>query len=900
MRDYFIMKSLFWFAVVLCSFIPSIPTSVYGVNIALHVKETLGIGRTGELVHNGIPISRDDNLQTTENLVIESNNGTAIPATFEVLSRWAGGKDDVTKKIKWLLVSFPASLNANESKVFYLKDGTPSIPSPQITLTETSESLTVNTGPAEFVINKTELSLFKEISQNNTVIFSGNTGSTGSFAQIDGQEDASANPPSKITIERQSSQYLAIKLEGTYANSPVGTSFAQPISYRIRHEFFAGSPTAQIYHKFYWAGTNGSYYEGGPITVNKVSLHLPSLNDYSSTEVYANSSTFFQGSLSASQSAHIHQKRRSLFTSPHIAEVRHGAQTTTTEFASRPVLINHTANGAIAVSLDHMHYFEPQSIATDDTGKITINVMAEPQFFAAHQGTWARIAVSALPDASNYESASALTFACLNKRLIAFPSHQYVASSKAFLETPLPPQESAPQSLKNYYTYLTDTTEISRAFLEGNDSYFSGSSKLKEHPFQGLMTWGAMVRYSEPSYVEVDSSIDTWDRIYSGGTLTDYHNAWSNIVFQFLLEADPDILYDFSFMGARRTLHTQIYQPDSYDSPQSTYMGWAPAGYNQYRSDFNSSHSYFENLFNYYYLTGDMEVIDILRVGANSTKKWYTRAPGDDWKYQELNDQVSGGASWVGYTDRVAMQNAAIYNFLGHTYDENFLDDFRHIFNHAFSRSLALLTRGEGKEYAFFTTDKSVESGFQTTQYWMHSLYFMNYLYTLYDEFGDLSLGVYDLPISRIFESTANTYMDYVSSDTYRTTSIVSGSSPPADGTWAGTWNNFDLVHFSGDKIGGTITSVEDYNGSSDPILWRTGKVQVISQILRAGLMSTNQDLTDFGMLGIDWFADGLTVADSPWNKVTGLIFARLHHAMAYLQVPPPQPSPPRSLRIAQ
>ena len=35
------------------------------------------------------------------------------------------------------------------------------------------------------------------------------------------------------------------------------------------------------------------------------------------------------------------------------------------------------------------------------------------------------------------------------------------------------------------------------------------------------------------------------------------------------------------------------------------YCGQAPTGYNAYRADFNSSHAYFENLFLYYWLTGD-------------------------------------------------------------------------------------------------------------------------------------------------------------------------------------------------------------------------------------------------------------------------------------------------------
>ena len=37
------------------------------------------------------------------------------------------------------------------------------------------------------------------------------------------------------------------------------------------------------------------------------------------------------------------------------------------------------------------------------------------------------------------------------------------------------------------------------------------------------------------------------------------------------------------------------------------YCGQAPTGYGAYRTDFNSSHAYFENLFLYYWLTGDSD-----------------------------------------------------------------------------------------------------------------------------------------------------------------------------------------------------------------------------------------------------------------------------------------------------
>jgi len=61
--------------------------------------------------------------------------------------------------------------------------------------------------------------------------------------------------------------------------------------------------------------------------------------------------------------------------------------------ATKPMIINRSQHGDISVSIDHMQYFEPQSIETISDVSIKIKVMASSQYFADYQGTWARIQV---------------------------------------------------------------------------------------------------------------------------------------------------------------------------------------------------------------------------------------------------------------------------------------------------------------------------------------------------------------------------------------------------------------------------------------------------------------------------------------------------------------------------
>ena len=79
-------------------------------------------------------------------------------------------------------------------------------------------------------------------------------------------------------------------------------------------------------------------------------------------------------------------------------------------------------------------------------------------------------------------------------------------------------------------------------------------------------------------------------------------------------------LDEIGFPGALRTLHTQIMQCSP--TERWFYCGQSPTGYGAYRTDFNSSHAYFENLYLYYWLTGDQTVIDILQRGGDSMRRW--------------------------------------------------------------------------------------------------------------------------------------------------------------------------------------------------------------------------------------------------------------------------------------
>jgi len=816
------------------------PYYAFALDIPLMVKETQGVARSSEMVHNGVPIARGDNVTATANLLI-SDGSSSVPSTFTVLSRWGGGKDDVTKSIKWILVSFPASVSANATNTYYLRDyGTPATITNTVSVTDGASSITVDTGSAEFVISETTGTLFDSIAIGGASLATGNSSHNST---IDGQAEATANAPT-VNIERQNAQYVCIKSVGTYANTPVGGANAEPIHYRIRYEFYAGSPTAIVTHKFFWAGEHDIVPDIQTIRVNNVNLRLPDMSGFSSSAVYATQSVSYSGI--TGEAVFVSQDRRALFSDPHQATVSHGATSQTTVFAETPAVVSTATNGSLVATIGNMQRYEPQSIEADTSGKITINDMAEYHNISDALGTWAKIGIGALSSAS-FTNINSQVIAPTEHRLMALPSTDYLLTTNVFEKLPNP-QSTTPE-VQAWWTELGEVIDRTEEYLD-------------EEKAQGLLTWGTLPR----TYNEFGVNND-WDRIYEGGFITDYHNAWKNMTFYALLTQDPDKLSEYAFPGALRMLHTQIIQVDNYSNPYSTRMGWGYAGYMRYRENGNSMHSYFDNLFAYYYLTGDMEVLDLLDVGAKTTREWYTRSGG------VLIPETEQAVDWEDYAGRNFYQMASIYRFLGQAYNDEYLDDWSAMYDHFASTYLLLLSSG-GTEYGFSRADyRDTDNVVLTGQSWMDALYTCRGLYELYLEYGDMQLGDEDITISRILRGFGYGFWDY-----NRLTH------DGADGTWSGEWANVQSVSYTGADIGGTITDVV-HMVVTDHHLYDDGKINVATEMIRGGALSGDAALLQHGLDGLSYMTSNLsfpTIGRFPLSKVAGLMFSNMADAMTY------------------
>ena len=115
--------------------------------LLLNVRETAGIARGGEVVRSGLPLPRGLNVLGTGGLAVVDAAGTPVPAEFEVTARWNAGKSDTTAPVQWLLVTFPATVGANQTATYRLvTDGSAANPAPatRINLTQSGNAVTMH------------------------------------------------------------------------------------------------------------------------------------------------------------------------------------------------------------------------------------------------------------------------------------------------------------------------------------------------------------------------------------------------------------------------------------------------------------------------------------------------------------------------------------------------------------------------------------------------------------------------------------------------------------------------------------------------------------------------------------------------------------------------------------
>ena len=847
--------------------------------IPLTVRETAGVARSGEVLRSGVPLPRSLGVRDLAGLAVLGPDGKPVPAEFHVLARWNAGKEEAAAPVQWLLVVFPATVPARGSAVYTLATGGDAGPNPAppapLRLTRQGRQVVVDTGAAVFKLGGGAGALFDEVA------LAGGAGGVGGRRLATGGgmalraagAEGGHSGVRRVRIESSGPLSAVVVIDGAYDLPEVGKG---GFGSRRRYVFTAGSPTAVVRQAVAWEGDlectgclktkdgkpNGVLVErardalaldlGGPPSV----LAVGAFKD-AALEAAA------EPAKNGGDLAWVHQQLRARRADPLHFEAMAGGQRREGGKADGGMLAVSGPAGALAVALNHMHRYEPQSLRLLADGRLAVDLVDGKAWLANHQGMFATLAVTALPGPAKRPDLERLLWAPLNRPLRAWPDASWFTASEAVDEVPA---GDLPKSLATYDKLIP---EVLRRTVAGVDS----------EGIAGLMTFGVYPRYwgEKGSPGEIDCKDDPtpgedWDIPFWCGAWTDYHNTVETSAIWAMRSGEVDWLDEIAFPGALRTLHTQIMQcgPDE----KWFYCGQAPTGYGAYRADFNSSHAYFENLFLYYWLTGDSTVVDLVQRGGDDMRRLIcpprgptpvTAPHGPDGPACAATRPPDNDSST--FTGRVPSQWAAAFRFLGLASDDaSFLEDYRSSLARAVTLHYLELQRG-GKSYGFLGETSVKGPGvYEAGPAWTNGFYDAQNLYRLQRDTGDAPIGEPPLPPSRVIAALARTVAE-----------LGPGPGKSADADPDAPWPRLLAVQWSGPRIGGAFTSVE----GKDRELYNPEKFGTVALLVRAGRQTGDPELIKAGDEMVRLILRKANGEVLPLCKIQGQTLTRLHAAVA-------------------
>jgi hypothetical protein len=187
-----------------------------------------------EPVTSGVPLPQHLGLTDSTQLRLVDAAGTPTPAQFTPLARWGGAPDDSSAPIRWVLVDFQTNVESQSVVNYFLQQGGPgpAHPSP-ITVADGSDKWSIETGTAQFTLNKNDGSLTAPGLQQPLY----------GRINVNGGEYTTSGPVT-IEISQDSPLCTAVQIEGSYQDA-AGTPL---LDYTARYWFYAGQSTFRLFH----------------------------------------------------------------------------------------------------------------------------------------------------------------------------------------------------------------------------------------------------------------------------------------------------------------------------------------------------------------------------------------------------------------------------------------------------------------------------------------------------------------------------------------------------------------------------------------------------------------------------------------------------------------------------
>ena len=181
----------------------------------------------------GVPCSKGSVVELG-NLKLDLN-GESVPFSVVPLATWSD------ESVKWLLLDFQASVDANEQVSFQLlgDEGLDRQPEfAQVIIDDTGDEYLVDTGPTQFTVSKLTLGPFHQVVHDNDELLS----DTGSIQLVDDEGNIATSVITAVSVsESNNTLRKKISIDGFFQNSREKNL----VNFSLKLNFYAGLSTVK-------------------------------------------------------------------------------------------------------------------------------------------------------------------------------------------------------------------------------------------------------------------------------------------------------------------------------------------------------------------------------------------------------------------------------------------------------------------------------------------------------------------------------------------------------------------------------------------------------------------------------------------------------------------------------
>ena len=230
--------------------------------LKLEVVNSTAQAQTNQYVSFGVPAPEQWNIYSLDyySFGVADDASTAVPTQFKVLSRWGGDRNDTTKPIKWVLVTFPASVAANSTRNYWMRSM--QRPGGTLTINSTPSDYVISTKPGtSFTIDRQNFRLFRQAMVDGTVVVS----APGGGVELTNSSGALVNPTvTESVFEESGSVRAVLRQRGTLG----------ALRFTCRYTFHSGRSDVSVDFALENPQAYGHFFGVSPGTVYFDSLYL--------------------------------------------------------------------------------------------------------------------------------------------------------------------------------------------------------------------------------------------------------------------------------------------------------------------------------------------------------------------------------------------------------------------------------------------------------------------------------------------------------------------------------------------------------------------------------------------------------------------------------------------------